>query len=1222
MKIIKGNKIMKLKLISFVLLSLMFISAIGLVAQEKDENGFYVYKKLTQADWERLFGEWPPKLKKINGESVYIKESRISGNKITTVLFNYGSICKPNYLGNIADLVWQGLGYGFEFGPLAAGEVLSDEGDTLHIVSDSFINTGQGDWSPDGTVKWGWLPKGGFVDTTIGQNEIARLNIGDSDGDGKPDSWPERWYNAATAEYLWPAFLGDAATAPDEEVYYVVDDYTNAEFDYYPFNDDTTKRGLGLDMDVRVLQFNNPLAEDIMFLVYQITNASDKPLNRAYFGMHGDPHVGGPSNYSDDLSGFLDSDGNSLQISNAPQRARNMVYSWDEDMTGDGGRSAGYFGWKFLESPSNSSDLDDNDDDGIVDESPENSAGTFIDGITSSLITPNIVEGLEKYTEIYGEPRARWTGDEDGDWSKEFDDIGIDGIGPESENYPGPDFGEGDGKPSQGWFEDINDNGKFDPDEEGTLQEDKFPGSFWAGSEPNFGFRDISESDQLGLTAFHAAGYTNSDPNVPRNDPLMWEWLSSDSAISVDQDLLKEPGDNVFNWGTGPLALDPGESQRFSMAILFGNDLDQLVLNAESSTRILESDYRFAKPPTKPNLTAVQGDGRVTLYWDRVSEDSFDPFLRTYDFQGYKIYRSQDPTFADVKTITDGYGNPFIGRGIAQYDLDDSLSGFHPVEFLGRGIKYNLGSNTGLVHEYVDSTVKNGVTYYYALAAYDGGSIEFGLSPSETQTVIQTDAITGEMTFDVNTAMAIPMNRAPGLVDASVGIDGTADQIVGNSTGDVVMKILEEKEVDNKLYVVQFEDDELYSILDSTGVEEDFISKGTVFVDLSQLNIVESSFELFDASGTKIDASKYILKANLGKISGSSEASLPASETFTVKYRYYPVYQSDILDGSDGNDAFDGVRVYVSNEALDLDTESSGWNTDVEDRNINVDLRDKATATSDFIGNPIDYYRADYEIRWHDLDTLADGSWANIGDTTDAFNGGLYDAVTPFEIYNISEFDNDGNPLKANYILNDAVKNQRWDWGEALILRPQELSGTEVSYYAKFTPKPDSMVIAETVIDDTTSLYDTSYVSFEHVYPGEGDIYTVRTSKPFQTGDVYQFQTVASEYEAAEAKKELNNIYVVPNPYVAYSLTEQPGRTAEKRGDREIQFRNLPPQCTIRIYTLTGELVQKIEKDDNSSTAYWDVLSFEGQRLAYGVYIYHVDVPNVGEKIGRIALIK
>jgi hypothetical protein len=61
-------------------------------------------------------------------------------------------------------------------------------------------------------------------------------------------------------------------------------------------------------------------------------------------------------------------------------------------------------------------------------------------------------------------------------------------------------------------------------------------------------------------------------------------------------------------------------------------------------------------------------------------------------------------------------------------------------------------------------------------------------------------------------------------------------------------------------------------------------------------------------------------------------------------------------------------------------------------------------------------------------------------------------------------------------------------------------------------------------------------------------------------------------------KTNLNDIFVVPNPYVVFSNSEQPGRTAEKRGDRQLQFRNLPPTCTIRIYTLTGELVQKYIK--------------------------------------------
>ena len=80
-------------------------------------------------------------------------------------------------------------------------------------------------------------------------------------------------------------------------------------------------------------------------------------------------------------------------------------------------------------------------------------------------------------------------------------------------------------------------------------------------------------------------------------------------------------------------------------------------------------------------------------------------------------------------------------------------------------------------------------------------------------------------------------------------------------------------------------------------------------------------------------------------------------------------------------------------------------------------------------------------------------------------------------------------------------------------------------------------------------------------------------------------------------------------------------RTGE-RDDRRIEFRNLPPKCTIRIYTIVGEFVDKIEKDDNSNFATWDLLTFEAQEIAYGVYIYHIDAPGIGTKIGRFAIIK
>jgi hypothetical protein len=36
----------------------------------------------------------------------------------------------------------------------------------------------------------------------------------------------------------------------------------------------------------------------------------------------------------------------------------------------------------------------------------------------------------------------------------------------------------------------------------------------------------------------------------------------------------------------------------------------------------------------------------------------------------------------------------------------------------------------------------------------------------------------------------------------------------------------------------------------------------------------------------------------------------------------------------------------------------------------------------------------------------------------------------------------------------------------------------------------------------------------------------------------------------------------------------------------------------------------------------WDLLSKDNLSMSYGVYIYHVDAPGIGEYIGKFAVIK
>ena len=1179
-----------LKKNTIILIFLLVLQGLA-YTQIKDSADAYYYRNLSPEDALRIFGPIKgEKFNKISGNSREIKDITIKGNKITTILYNYGSVCAPSAISNVNDLVWNGLGYGFEFGLIVGGAVIDANGDTLHIVSDSHVRSTEGDYSPDASLKWGWLPKDGYSDPT--QDHVASLNAEDANGDGKPDSWPEEWYSSGAGKYLWPAFLGDQATAPDEEVFYGVDDYTNYEFidRYQPFPNDLTKAGLGLDATVRLLQFNNPLAEDIIFMVYQVTNASEKDLNRLYFGMFGDPHVGGSSDYADDRAFFIPPKGELADAYN--QRARSMVYAWDADFKGVGGKVPGYFGWKFLESPSFDNNGVDDDDDGIIDESPFNDKGFYIDGVATPFDYG--IFDKAKYTKIYGTPKARWSGDEDGDWDLEKHDIGIDGIGPDSPNYPGPDYGEGDGVPSQAFYQDLNGNGIFDKDEYGTLSDVQLPGYKWAGSEPNFGYRDISESDMIGLTGFTAATYGN--PNYPKNDELIWQWFSI-PEINPDQDLLKKEGDNIFCFSTGPLGLKIGESQRFSMAIIMGENKDDLLLNSETSVRILEADYRFAQPPAKPIVKAVAEDGKVRLYWDAKSEDSVDPLTQDKDFEGYKIYRSRDFNFSDVYTITDANGVPFLGQALldpntgkrAQFDLIDDYSGLGEKEYAGHGTKYYLGNNSGLQHEYVDSTVKNGIKYYYAVVAYDHGTPE--IPPTETQSVIQQDPLTAALIFDVNTVEVTPGPISKGMAPANAGLDGSPTSVNSDATGKITVKVLDDLAVDNKLYKIDFDTTNSYSVLDSTGVETSFVSKDTILVTLPNSHLEPGSIQLFDQSGSLIDPSVYFVNYNSGQIAGKKTGDLTKGNTYNINYRYSPVYKSKLIKSEDANPTFDGLRVFVANDTLTFDPVNSKFihNSDVTVHDTIfypaligvVSLRTKISA--------------DWEVRWHDTDTLADGNW-EYGDTVSTLTGKF---VVPFQIFNITA------NAPATYVIDELVptkkNNKRWDWGEGIILQPQGATGAATSY--EFILSLDKSASTQRL-------------------PKEGDVYQVKTRKPFEKGDIFVFETKKAEEVKTTIQDNINNIYVVPNPYVAYSISENPGRTLTKRGDREIQFRNLPQQCTIRIYTLVGELVDTIEKDDFTSMASWDLLSSEGMRIAYGVYIYHVDVPGVGEKIGRFAVIK
>ncbi|MCB0762841.1 MAG: T9SS C-terminal target domain-containing protein, partial [Flavobacteriales bacterium] len=111
---------------------------------------------------------------------------------------------------------------------------------------------------------------------------------------------------------------------------------------------------------------------------------------------------------------------------------------------------------------------------------------------------------------------------------------------------------------------------------------------------------------------------------------------------------------------------------------------------------------------------------------------------------------------------------------------------------------------------------------------------------------------------------------------------------------------------------------------------------------------------------------------------------------------------------------------------------------------------------------------------------------------------------------------------------------------------------------------------------------------------------------------LYSFTTrdIATETnESATLESILDEINVVPNPYYAFSEYES------SKLDNRVKITNLPEVCTINIYTVNGTLVRHYDKADPTTSLDWDLKNHRNVPIAGGVYIIHIDVPGVGEKI-------
>ncbi len=1052
---------------------------------------------------------------KNKGDHNQTRKGFMDGNLAATVYYNFGEIAdwqnEPSRSG-----VWpKGTNHTYIDGVaiIVQAEAEDPQGNKIHPLESNYYEFTR--YDPSTGVTYGWWPLPGYAAPY--SSSPARSD----DQSTWPMHWPDR---PADWDGAWNGFFGKGVLNADVETFFVFDDNEDREYilknNFHPDADDPSRGGLGMQVKTRGFQWSQVLAEDVIFWYYEITNMGTYDYDKTLFAQYIDWGIGGHDNSSNNAGDY--------------NELLDMSYAWSTVPTGSPGNwsPVGLAGYAFLESPGVPDDQRDNDSDGLTDERRNNDANVFIQDPNADPFLRNPFLDTLKFKEFYGYSwQPHWDADENANWKSFFDvnengqwdegeslydDVGSDGIGPFDEGYtgPDPDGTEGNGRPDQG--------------------------------EPNFGILDKDESDQLGLTGFaiypvHQYELDNDEENwrvlsalpTPHGQSLQGVNLANYFSCY----LFSMQGRNTYSTVTGT-PQETGETERFSMGLIFGISENDLFRRKRTVQQIYNANYRFAKPPDKPIVKAIPGDRRVTLYWDDRAEFTFDAFYQRYNFEGYRIYRATDPNFLESKIITDAYGKPVYRQPIAQFDLVDGVTGLHPIDV--EGALFYLGNDSGLKHSFIDTTVQNGQTYYYAVVAYDQGftSVDIegnfeGIPPSETTSILKRD-INGNIVADINTAVVTPRSPAAGYVPPDI----TNLTHSGPGTGSIDI-----------------------SILDPDSVKA-FHTYRVEFYDSSRFhNSTRPYFSL---------------------INYSTEDTLIGLT---------------VLDNSEvQTKVVDGFSVNIKNPAaVTIDGEKSGWVSGNSNYIVQVGFDSRYAAA--YSGRRVDY-PADFEIRL--TEPLQ-------GDSTFPATGFSQPGISNIIIKNLTE-----DIEHFQFIFRDKNNDKIFNDSDAVFLVFGDSLGKRAE---KFSDARFGWSF--------TIFKDTTIAEAQQIPPKPGDVYRIVTTKPFRQGEYYEFTSKAPELDKSKAANSLDKIAVVPNPYTGAASWE-PASTEVGRGERRIYFTHLPSVCTIRIYTMSGRLVDVIEHsgtiDDGEEP--WDLTSKDGMDIAYGIYVFHVDAPGIGEKIGKFAIIK
>jgi hypothetical protein len=218
------------------------------------------------------------------------------------------------------------------------------------------------------------------------------------------------------------------------------------------------------------------------------------------------------------------------------------------------------------------------------------------------------------------------------------------------------------------------------------------------------------------------------------------------------------------------------------------------------------------------------------------------------------------------------------------------------------------------------------------------------------------------------------------------------------------------------------------------------------------------------------------------------------------------------------------------------------------------------------------------------------------------------------------------DPVTRDYFF---LKPQGWN--ESELANPHKIH--------KIYPNASRDDPSDTTADGLMRYYEYEYVA-DNLHPSRPYYFSVSTfdfglpGSSLGSLESSPLVNAVLEYPLASADTVEHkglDVFVYPNPYrisAGYARVGYENRNRVKSAEwaRRIHFGNLPNVCTIRIYTISGDLVQVIdhyypEGGPGAQHEEWNLVSRNTQAIVTGIYLWSVK-SDMGEQLGKIVIIK